>query len=120
MSEVLILPFFNRYCGRTISQSPSGIIAYGARCDIIVIDVLGNRALILDSKSIHLAHRERITGVSFCKKNDVELLATVGDEGIIKVWDLETKTCVNETKAFGESIRILKKKGLPVYSEKFF
>ncbi|GFS41313.1 gem-associated protein 5 [Trichonephila inaurata madagascariensis] len=101
MSEVLVLPFFNRYSVGTVSQSPSGIIAYGSRGDICVIDVLGNRALILDSKSIQLAHRGRITGVSFCKKSDVELLATVGDEGVIKVWDLETKTCVKETKSCG-------------------
>lgn len=101
MTEAIILPFYNRYSSPSVSQSTSGLFAYGSRSDIFVIDVLNNRAFILYSKCLQVAHTGRVSCVSFSKNEDVELLASIGEEGVIKVWNLETKRCVNEGQVYG-------------------
>ncbi|GFT16257.1 gem-associated protein 5, partial [Nephila pilipes] len=105
MSESLVLPFINRYYYQCASQSLSGIFAYGSRCDIFVIKALSNPVEMLDSKCIQLAHSSRVSCVSFCKDKDAELLASTGDNGDIKVWDLKnSNTCVNGGLVSGKTV----------------
>ncbi|CAL1283134.1 unnamed protein product [Larinioides sclopetarius] len=94
-SEVLVLPSFNRHFPQAFSQSPSGIIAYGCRNIIYFIDARCYPPVILDSKCIHRAYKEKVAALSFCKCENTELIASISDCGEVKIWDINTGTCVN-------------------------
>ena len=57
-----------------------------------------------DFAGILSGHEERVTTCAFCQKkpNSQQLLiASGGDDCIIKVWNVMTKTCMTESKASG-------------------
>ncbi|KAG8199663.1 hypothetical protein JTE90_022116 [Oedothorax gibbosus] len=93
-SGALLLPSINRNVPRVVTQSHSGIIAYASRNNIYFIDARCNPPLILDSKFIFAAHAGSIISLSYSKHETKELLASIGDDREMKIWDLESQTCV--------------------------
>lgn len=103
-SGVLLLPAVNRNLPRVVAQSQSGIVAYACRYHIYFIDARSTPPLVLDSKFISGAHPGKIISLSFCKQGSTELLASVGDDREIKIWDIESQTCLNSLEVKEVSI----------------
>ncbi|XP_055932529.1 gem-associated protein 5-like [Argiope bruennichi] len=93
-SEALVLACFNRGFSQVVSQSSSGIIAYGCRNDIYFIDARCHPPIVL--KCIQKAYKEKITALTFCKCKNPELIASTSDCGVVKIWDINTRALVNK------------------------
>lgn len=96
-SGVLVIPSVNRNFPRIVTQSHSGILAYASRNNIYFIDAHSNPPLVLDSKFIFAAHAGSIISLAYSKHETTELLVSIGDDREMKVWDVESQTCVQST-----------------------
>lgn len=92
-TEVSLIPCINRNLSHLLDVNESGLVAYGSRNSIHIFNFRTSIPIILDSKFIPNAHRGKVLSLSFCKTNG-ELIASIGEDNFIRVWELETGTCV--------------------------
>ncbi|XP_060692934.1 gem-associated protein 5 [Hemiscyllium ocellatum] len=93
----LLTPSPNWYCSRCSDTSPRGILGFGAKNSIFLLEVSPGQPLILGELA---GHTERVTGFTFCQHPGlVDICASTSDDGTIKVWDIQTKTVLQEHSA---------------------
>lgn len=80
-------PSPNWYCPNIISCNNDGIVAYGARNDVVLLDILSQRILNLLE-----GHNERVTTVSFVGNR---LISGSKDKSVI-LWDIEQKKMITQ------------------------
>ena len=92
-TDVPLLPCINRNYSHILDINESGLVAYGSRSSIYIFNFKGTFPVIEDLKFIPNAHRGKIISLSFCKTND-QIIASIGEDNTIRVWDLETHTSI--------------------------
>lgn len=106
-STAPFLPFINRNLPNTLDISESGIVAYASRSSIYFSDFKSTVPVILDSKVLHNTHNGKALSISLCKSGKEDLIATLGEDFTVKIWDLETRECIAEQEAKEVSLFLL-------------
>lgn len=93
MNEVVIPPSPNWYLSKIIACNNDGVLAYGARHEVVIIKTKnGIVPYDFTYEFIPLAHKDKITCVVFAPMNAAECfknsLVTASDDGSVRVWDL--------------------------------
>ncbi|XP_076633112.1 gem nuclear organelle associated protein rigor mortis isoform X2 [Colletes latitarsis] len=96
MNEVTLPPSPNWYLSNVLACSFDGTVAWGGR-NVIVILKTDKNDKSLQYSIIKHAHKDRVTCLAFTPKFEQvtdNLIASVGDENIIKIWNLKTLSIV--------------------------
>ncbi|GCC39496.1 hypothetical protein chiPu_0023904, partial [Chiloscyllium punctatum] len=97
MPGKLLTPSPNWYCSRCSDTNPRGILGFGAKNSIFLLEVSPSQPLILGELA---GHTERVTGFTFCQHPGlVDICASTSDDGTVKVWDIQTKSVLQEHSA---------------------
>ncbi|XP_043560145.1 gem-associated protein 5 [Chiloscyllium plagiosum] len=97
MPGKLLTPSPNWYCSRCSDTNPRGILGFGAKNSIFLLEVSPGQPLILGELA---GHTERVTGFTFCQHLGlVDICASASDDGTVKVWDIQTKNVLQEHSA---------------------
>lgn len=96
MNEVTLPPSPNWYLNNVMTCSKNGTVAWGSRHTIVIGHPKEN-SKILEYSIILNAHAERVT--SLCLSPEFEnpekrLLASAGDDHIVKIWKVDTLTSI--------------------------
>ena len=70
-------------------QSGSLMATGGADCEIIIWDLVALSGVA----RLH-EHKDVVTGLAFLSRDDQKLLLSVSKDTLLKVWDLETRHCI--------------------------
>ncbi|KZC13808.1 PREDICTED: gem-associated protein 5-like [Dufourea novaeangliae] len=92
MNETTLPPSPNWYLSNILAYSFNGTVAWGARKTIVVVKSNENEKALQYSIIKH-AHKDRVTCLAFTpqfEEVNSNLLASTGDDNIVKVWDSET------------------------------
>ncbi|OAD62256.1 Gem-associated protein 5 [Eufriesea mexicana] len=92
MNEATLPPSPNWYLSNILACSFNGTVAWGARNAIVIAKSSENNE-ILQYSIINHAHKSKVTSLAFTPQFEVvnaNLIASTGDDNIIKVWDLDT------------------------------
>ena len=81
------------YCTGAIDTDDRGFLYFGANYNLYVLNI----GISPPKYLLHLyAHQQRAVGVSVCKHAGVWLCSTIGEDGKVKIWDLDAKICLQE------------------------
>lgn len=92
MNETILPPSPNWYLSNIFTCSFNGIVAWGAR-NMIVIAKISENNKTLQYSIIKNAHKSKVTCLAFTphfEEVNANLIASTGDDNIIKIWNLET------------------------------
>ncbi|XP_067900168.1 gem-associated protein 5 [Heterodontus francisci] len=102
MPGKVLTPSPNWYCSRCSDTSPRGILGFGAKNSIFLLEITPGQPLILGELA---GHTERVTGFTFCHHPGLtHTCASTSDDGTVKVWDIQTKTVLKEHAAHQNTI----------------
>lgn len=93
-TRAALFPSCNRNLPRIIDNNGFGLIAYGVRSCIYVFDLKSSPPFVLDSMVFRNGHQAKVLSVSFCKCKGNDLLASLGEERVLKIWDLMSSSCI--------------------------
>ena len=105
MAEQILPPSPNWFLTTVASCSLSGVLAYGVRNGIVVIDSVVQKEAgppTIKMKALPNAHREKVTSVSFSKRTlpDSGLatfpLASASEDGSVMIWNMTTMKLAQE------------------------
>ncbi|XP_078062482.1 gem-associated protein 5 isoform X2 [Mustelus asterias] len=97
MPGKVLTPSPNWYCSRCSDTSPRGILGFGAKNSVFLLDTSPRQPLILGEL---VGHTERVTGFTFNHHPGLtDTCASTSDDGTVKVWDIQTKTVLKEHTA---------------------
>ncbi|KAJ7997067.1 hypothetical protein DPEC_G00225080 [Dallia pectoralis] len=95
----------NWYCSRCSDTNDKGILGFGAKNIIYLVDVTAASSTVVGEL---LGHRERVSGLSFCQHpGQSHFCASSSDDGTVKFWDTEEKVLLNEHKVHQNTITAL-------------
>ncbi|KAF3428992.1 hypothetical protein E2986_02063 [Frieseomelitta varia] len=121
MNQVTLPPSPNWYLNNILACSSTGITAWGAR-NSIVIAKFDELDKILHYFIIRHAHKSRVTCLAFTpnlKEVNPNLMASTGDDNIIKIWDSDTLydiyTCCLENTKQAVSVEWSRKEAYIIY-----
>lgn len=92
MNETILPPSPNWYLSNIFTCSFNGTVAWGAR-NMIVIAKISENNKTLQYSIIKNAHKSKVTCLAFTphfEEVNANLIASTGDDNIIKIWNLET------------------------------
>ncbi|XP_044254324.1 gem-associated protein 5 [Tribolium madens] len=91
MNELVVPPAPLWYRNSVVACAPDNTLVYGSKSDIVIIREK-NPEEAAEVKLIHLAHSKFITSVSLNRKwkEPHSYVVSLGEENVIKVWDLDT------------------------------
>ncbi|KAJ3589510.1 hypothetical protein NHX12_010355 [Muraenolepis orangiensis] len=94
MHERVIPASPNWYCGRCSDTNQRGVMGFGARNTVHLLDGSGPAGTLLGSLC---GHKERVSGFSFCRRAELDhLCASSSDDGTVKFWDSNQKVLIKE------------------------
>uniref|UniRef100_A0A8C5CGQ9 Gem nuclear organelle associated protein 5 n=1 Tax=Gadus morhua TaxID=8049 RepID=A0A8C5CGQ9_GADMO len=94
MHERVIPASPNWYCGRCSDTNQRGVMGFGARNTVYLLDVSAESCSVLGSLS---GHKERVSGFSFCRQaGQDQLCASSSDDGTVKFWDADDRVLLKE------------------------
>ncbi|XP_017790259.1 PREDICTED: gem-associated protein 5 [Habropoda laboriosa] len=92
MNETTLPPSPNWYLSNILACSFNGTVAWGARDMIVVAKSEGNGKALQYSIIKH-SHKSKVTCLAFTPEfEEINLLASAGNDNAIKIWNLETLT----------------------------
>lgn len=97
MNETTLPPSPNWYLSNILACSFNGTIAWGARNSIVILKPDESEKALQYSIIKH-AHRTKVTCLAFTTKFeevDAHLIASTGDDNVIKVWNSITLSIVS-------------------------
>ncbi|XP_048399577.1 gem-associated protein 5 isoform X2 [Stegostoma tigrinum] len=102
MPGKLLTPSPNWYCSCCSDTNPRGILGFGAKNSIFLLEISPSQPLVLGELA---GHTERVTGFTFCQHPGLEdICASTSDDGTVKVWDIRTKSVLQEHSAHQSTI----------------
>ncbi|XP_031428189.1 gem-associated protein 5 [Clupea harengus] len=102
MHERLLPPSPNWYCSRCSDTNAKGILGFGARNSIYLVQVTAASPIILGELS---GHKERVSGFVFSPHHGEEsFCASTSDDKTVKIWDIEKRVVVSEHNAHEHTI----------------
>ncbi|CAL8362299.1 unnamed protein product [Lota lota] len=102
MHERVIPASPNWYCGRCSDTNQRGVMGFGARNTVYLLDVSAESCTVLGSLS---GHKERVSGFSFCRGAGLDqLCASSSDDGTVKFWDSDDRVVLKEHSGHQGSI----------------
>ncbi|XP_075214560.1 gem nuclear organelle associated protein rigor mortis isoform X2 [Lycorma delicatula] len=95
MNNLIIPPSPSWYLSNIITCNDDGIIAYGARHEVIIMKTKNEISPYnFEYSFIPVAHKERITCLAFAPKNTSicfkNCIATASDDGTVRIWDIDS------------------------------
>uniref|UniRef100_A0A8C4ZRC9 Gem nuclear organelle associated protein 5 n=1 Tax=Gadus morhua TaxID=8049 RepID=A0A8C4ZRC9_GADMO len=94
MHERVIPASPNWYCGRCSDTNQRGVMGFGARNTVYLLDVSAESCSVLGDLS---GHKERVSGFSFCRQaGQDQLCASSSDDGTVKFWDADDRVLLKE------------------------
>lgn len=96
--SLLVIPASpNWYCSTASSCNNYGLVAFAARNQIFIYDISSSHISFKDSLQFS---KERLTSICWLpfKNDSSNLLAAGGEDGIVRVVDLEGRKIVTESK----------------------
>uniref|UniRef100_A0A6Q2XY68 Anaphase-promoting complex subunit 4 WD40 domain-containing protein n=1 Tax=Esox lucius TaxID=8010 RepID=A0A6Q2XY68_ESOLU len=105
MHERLLPASPNWYCSRCSDTNDQGILGFGAKNIIYLIDVTATSSTVVGEL---VGHRERVSGFSFCQHpGQSHICASSSDDGTVKFWDTNEKVLLKEHKVHQNTITAL-------------
>uniref|UniRef100_A0A673XSI7 Gem nuclear organelle associated protein 5 n=1 Tax=Salmo trutta TaxID=8032 RepID=A0A673XSI7_SALTR len=105
MHERLLPASPNWYSSRCSDTNDKGILAFGAKNTIYLVDVTASSSTVVGEL---VGHRERVSGFSFCQHaGQSHNCASTSDDGTVKFWDTNEKVLVKEHKTHQNTITAL-------------
>ncbi|XP_067085253.1 gem-associated protein 5 isoform X1 [Osmerus mordax] len=105
MHERLLPASPNWYCSRCSDTNDKGILGFGAKNTIYLVDVTASSCVVVGEL---VGHRERVSGISFCHHGDLShICASTSDDGTVKFWDTDEKVFIKEHKSHQNTITAL-------------
>ncbi|XP_042637665.1 gem-associated protein 5 [Orycteropus afer afer] len=95
-------PSPNWYCSRCSDAVPGGLFGFAARTSVFLVRVGPGAGASYGTPPFRVVgelvgHTERVSGFTFSHHPDqYNLCATSSDDGMVKIWDVETKAVVTE------------------------
>ncbi|XP_041050023.1 gem-associated protein 5 [Carcharodon carcharias] len=97
MPGKVLTPSPNWYCSRCSDTNPRGILGFGAKNSIFLLEITPTQPLILGELA---GHTERVTGFTFCHHPGLtDTCASTSDDGTVKIWDIQTRAVLKEHTA---------------------
>ncbi|KAF4077608.1 hypothetical protein AMELA_G00210050 [Ameiurus melas] len=95
----------NWYCSRCSDVNSHGVLGFGAKNTVYLLNVSASSAAVLGELR---GHTERVSGVSFCRHAGQEnICASCSDDKTIKIWDVEQKLVLEEHNVHQNTISAL-------------
>uniref|UniRef100_A0A8C7VS29 Gem (nuclear organelle) associated protein 5 n=1 Tax=Oncorhynchus mykiss TaxID=8022 RepID=A0A8C7VS29_ONCMY len=105
MHERLLPASPNWYSSRCSDTNDKGLLAFGAKNTIYLVDVTASSSTVVGEL---VGHRERVSGFSFCQHaGQSHNCASTSDDGTVKFWDTNEKVLVKEHKTHQNTITAL-------------
>ncbi|KAL2094789.1 hypothetical protein ACEWY4_009508 [Coilia grayii] len=105
MHERLLPASPNWYCSRCSDTNTKGILGFGARNSIYLVQVTAASPIILGELS---GHKERVSGFVFSPHQGEEnTCASTSDDKTVKIWDIEKRVVISEHSAHEHTITAL-------------
>ncbi|XP_077402822.1 gem-associated protein 5 isoform X2 [Vanacampus margaritifer] len=105
MHERLLPASPNWYCSRCCDVSSGGLLGFGAKNLIYLIDV---SASTCSTQGVLVGHRGLVSGVSFCQDaTQSHICASSSGDGAIFFWDTNTRSLLREHAAHQNAISAL-------------
>ncbi|XP_076130089.1 gem-associated protein 5 [Alosa pseudoharengus] len=105
MHERLLPASPNWYCSRCSDTNANGILGFGARNSIYLVQVTATSPIILGELA---GHKERVSGFVFSPHPGEEsTCASTSDDRTVKIWDIEKKVVISEHSAHEHTITAL-------------
>ncbi|XP_038652180.1 gem-associated protein 5, partial [Scyliorhinus canicula] len=97
MPGKVLTPSPNWYCSRCCDCSSRGVLGFGAKNSIYLLDSSRGQPHLLGELA---GHTERVTGFTFSHHpGQTDTCASTSDDGTVKVWDIQTRTVLKEHTA---------------------
>ncbi|GAB6029113.1 Gem-associated protein 5 [Chamberlinius hualienensis] len=99
MLDSYLPPSQNWYCSRITDFSKNGMLAYGSRNSVVLLklwpdSLTGDRLKVTYHEVINV-NNKKVCGVQFCHlSNNVHLLAFVGEDYLVHVFDINAKSII--------------------------
>ncbi|KAM9450672.1 gem-associated protein 5 [Clarias gariepinus] len=105
MHERLLPASPNWYCSRCSDVSRRGVLGFGAKSSVFLLEVSASSAAALGELR---GHTERVSGFSFCRHDGQEdVCASSSDDKTIKIWDSERRVMLEEHQVHQNTISAL-------------
>uniref|UniRef100_UPI003AAE5D3E gem-associated protein 5 n=1 Tax=Centroberyx gerrardi TaxID=166262 RepID=UPI003AAE5D3E len=92
----------NWYCSRCSDVNGAGLLGFGARNIIYLIDVSAASCRVVGEL---VGHRETVSGFSFCHHaGQTHMCVSSSNDGTVKFWDSDNKVLIKEHAAHQSSI----------------
>ncbi|XP_037125237.1 gem-associated protein 5 isoform X1 [Syngnathus acus] len=105
MHERLLPASPNWYCSRCCDVSSGGLLGFGAKNFIYLIDV---SAATCSTQGLLVGHKGLVSGVSFCQDvTQSHICASASVDGVILFWDTNTRSLLREHAAHQSAISAL-------------
>ena len=73
------------YCSRVVDSNNSGLLCFGAKHSIYILDTEGGPPRF---KGVMSVHEDRVVGVSFCTGGEQNKVCSVSEDGKVKIWNV--------------------------------
>jgi WD40 repeat protein len=94
LGEAVLPPSPNWYLPQILDVANDGTVCWGGNTSLVVMSVIADKDKMLQVIKLDIiphAHRERVSAVAFGPPGPCEkMIATIGGDGYVKVWDTHT------------------------------
>lgn len=81
------------YCTKAFDADDKGFLYFVANYNLYILNLQSRQPKYV----LHLhAHSQRAVGVSVCQQPGPWRCSTIGEDGKVKIWDLQSKLCLEE------------------------